>query len=310
MTASISTELARYGPRAGGPPATLAEARTYCRRLARSHYENFSVVSFLVPRRLRQHFCNIYAYCRWSDDLADETGDSTRSLELLDWWRQELEACYAGRATHPVFVALRESIGSFDIPAAPFHHLLTAFRRDQHQTRYETWDELLDYCRYSANPVGHLVLYLGGCADDVRREQSDHICTGLQLVNFCQDVDRDYVRGRVYLPRDLQRRYGVDEAMLALRAPTAPLQDLVADMTGRAESQLHAGLPLVESAPRELRRQVALFAAGGLAIAAAIRRRNFDVWTERPTLGRREKLRLLLRVWTAPRGSIGRRILP
>jgi squalene synthase HpnC len=310
MTDSITTELARYGPHAGGPPASLAGARAYCRHLARAHYENFSVVSHLVPRRLRQHFCHIYAYCRWSDDLADETGDPARSLDLLDWWQQELDACYAGGATHPVFVALRETIRAFDIPAQPFHDLLTAFRRDQHQTRYETCEELLDYCRYSANPVGHLVLYLGGCADDVRRCLSDHICTGLQLVNFCQDVDRDYARGRVYLPLALQRRHGVDEAMLARRAATGPLRELVADMAERAESQLRDGLPLVKSAPPELRRQVALFAGGGLAIAKAIRRCDFDVWTKRPMLGRWGKLRLLLRVWSAPPGAIGRRVQP
>ena len=160
----FSTDLARYGPEAAaGTPFTLRQSRRYCRRLARRHYENFTVVSWLLPRRLRQHVANVYAYCRWADDLADEIGDPGRSLALLDWWERQLGDCYQGRATHPVFVALAETIRKFNIPREPFLDLLAAFRQDQQVTRYETIEQVLEYCRYSANPVGRLVLHLGQC---------------------------------------------------------------------------------------------------------------------------------------------------
>src|SRR5947199_8419585 len=139
---------------------SLQDAFAYCERLARSHYENFSVATWFLPKRLRQHFYNVYAYCRISDDLGDETGDREASLQLLDEWESELNACYEGNPRHPVFVALAGTVREFDIPKQTFADLLTAFRQDQRVTRYETFDDLLGYCRYSANTVGHLVLYL------------------------------------------------------------------------------------------------------------------------------------------------------
>src|ERR1700756_2394048 len=154
-----------------------AEAQHYCRRLARTHYENFSVATWFLPPELRQHFCNLYAYCRISDDLGDEVGDPGASLILLDQWQTELDACYAGNPRHPVFVALGETVRKFDIPKSEFADLLTAFRQDQIVGRYHSFDDLLGYCRNSANPVGHLVLYLCGYRDVERRQLADYTCT-------------------------------------------------------------------------------------------------------------------------------------
>src|ERR1700724_3735583 len=201
-------------------PPTLAEAREYCARLARTHYENFSVASWFLPRPLRQHFFNVYAYCRISDDLGDEVGDAAASLVLLDQWQQELDACYDGAPKHPVFVALAETVREFDIPKHEFSDLLRAFRQDQTVTSFETFNDLLAYCRYSANPVGHLVLYLCGYRDLDRQHLSDFTCTALQLANFWQDVSVDYEKGRIYLPLEDLRRYSVSEQDLAQHCNT------------------------------------------------------------------------------------------
>jgi squalene synthase HpnC len=210
--------LDRFGPepQVAAPAVSLDEALAYVRGLASTHYENFSVLSSLVPRELRDDFAAVYAYCRWSDDLADETGADdaarARSEALLAWWRGELERCFADPAgygeqpgAHPVFTALAQTVRRHGLPAAPFHHLLDAFVQDQRVTRYQTWDELLGYCRGSANPVGRIVLHLGGYPDTPenaeRYAMSDAICTALQLTNFWQDVRRDLLeRDRVYMP--------------------------------------------------------------------------------------------------------------
>src|SRR5215813_9390246 len=191
---------------------SLADAYAYCERLARSHYENFSVATWFLPKRLRQHFFNVYAYCRISDDLGDETGDPSASLQLFEEWEAELNACYSGVARHPVFVALSGTVREFDIPKHEFVDLLTAFRQDQIVTRYPTFADLVGYCKNSANPVGRLVLYLCGYRDRERQQLSDFTCTGLQLANFWQDVSVDYAKGRIYLPLEDFSRFGVTEA--------------------------------------------------------------------------------------------------
>jgi squalene synthase HpnC len=306
----FAAELALYGPDRPTAAISPTDARAYCRRLARTHYENFTVASWLLPRELRQHFHNIYAYCRWADDLADETGDAGRSLELLDWWEGQLRNCYAGLADdaaqtgHPVFVALRDTIRQFDIPIEPLADLLVAFRQDQRVKRYETRDELVDYCRYSANPVGRLVLYLGRCHDEDRGRLSDEVCTGLQLANFCQDVARDWDRGRIYLPQAACRAAGYDLAMFQRRETNAPFRELLADQVDEAEGHLRRGAPLTRLMPRALAADVALFIEGGLAILRGIRQIGYDVWRVRPVVARRTQLALLARcVW---RGRFGR----
>jgi len=295
---SFAADLQLYGPQAVQPkPLTLRRARRYCRRLARRHYENFTVASWLLPGRLRQHFCNVYAYCRWADDLADEGGDPRSSLELLAWWEQQLRECYQGRATHPVFIALDDTIRRFEIPPDPFVDLLVAFRQDQRVTRYETFDQLLNYCRYSANPVGWLVLYLGECHTPQRVRLADSICTGLQLANSWQDVARDWDRGRIYIPQAHCRRFEYDESHFARREANESFRQLLAAEVAEAEGFLRRGLPLVDMVPEELRLDVALFIEGGLAILEAIRRQQYDVWSRRPTLSRWEKLELAVRCW-------------
>ncbi len=300
-SSSFATELARFGPRpADQAPPSLDEARAYCRRLARTHYENFSVASLLLPRGLRQHFYNLYAYCRWSDDLADETAGPEQSLELLDWWEGLLRACYQGEVRHPVFVALAETIRQFAIPIDPLADLLVAFRQDQRVTRYRTFAELLEYCRYSANPVGRLVLYLGRACDERSVALSDSICTGLQLANFWQDVARDWDRGRIYLPQEALRAAGYDEALFARREFNPAFREVLAAEVARAEGYLRAGHELIERVPAALRVDVALFQAGGLAILAAIRRIDYNVWACRPIVSKATQLRLLLRSWWNP----------
>src|SRR6202167_3064937 len=213
---------------------SLAEAREYCRQLARAHYENFSVATWFLPKRLRQHFFNVYAYCRISDDLGDEVGNPRASLEMFDQWEAELDACYEGVPRHPLFVALAETVRQFDIPRKPFADLLTAFRQDQTTLRYPTFDDLVGYCKNSANPVGHLVLYLCGYRDAERQTLSDFTCTALQLANFWQDVSTDYEKGRIYLPlRDLQH-FGVTEDDIAAQRNTAGFCDLMAFQVDRA----------------------------------------------------------------------------
>lgn len=296
-------DLTRYGPNGSDLPATPAVARRYCRRLARAHYENFTVGHLLLPRRLRQHVANIYAYCRWADDLADEAGSPQQSLALLDWWERELRACYAGEVRHPVFVALAETVGEFAVPIDPLVDLLVAFRQDQKVVRYETFDDLLGYCRYSANPVGRLVLHLGRCATPDRIRLADRVCTGLQLVNFWQDVAGDYDRGRVYLPQFDCRRFGYGEPDFAARRANDAFRRLMAAEVEQAEGLLRQGAALVPLMPSGLRLQVSLFVHGGLAVAEAIRHRQYDVWTERPRLSTIDKLRIFAQCWwTLPRG--------
>ncbi|HEY6939113.1 MAG TPA: squalene synthase HpnC, partial [Terriglobales bacterium] len=214
------------------PP--LAEAKLYCERLARSHYENFSVATWFLPRRLRPHFYSIYAYCRISDDLGDEVGNPQYALQLLDIWEGELDACYAGKPRHPVFVALAETVRACDIPRQPFADLLTAFRQDQRVSRYESFEDLLGYCQYSANPVGRLVLYACGYRDDERQQLSDYTCTALQLANFWQDVLVDYAKGRIYLPLESMRKFEVTEDDIAQRRGTPQFLDLMRFEVARA----------------------------------------------------------------------------
>ena len=189
---------------------TVEQAQAYCRRLATTHYENFHVASWFLPARFRPHFHSIYAYCRIADDLGDEVGNREQSLALLDLWGRELDACYRGEARHPVFVALAETIRHCDIPQKPFADLLVAFRQDQTVARYRTMDDVLDYCLYSANPVGRLVLYACGYRSPDMFHLSDYTCTALQLANFWQDMSADYGR-RIYLPLQDMERFGVDE---------------------------------------------------------------------------------------------------
>lgn len=276
-------------------PPSPEEAREYCRRLARTHYENFSVATWFLPRSLRQHFYNVYAYCRISDDLGDEVGDPGASLRLLDQWEAELDACYSGQARHPVFVALSETIRRFSIPRYEFADLLSAFRRDQSVRCYQTFEELVDYCRYSANPVGHLVLYVCGYRDEERQRLADRTCTALQLANHWQDVARDYASGRIYLPAEDMRRFGVSEQDLGRSKATPAFVEMMRLQVERARQWFLEGAPLAAKVNRELAMDILLFSRGGMAVLEAIEQQGYDVLVRRPVISRWKKLRLILR---------------
>jgi squalene synthase HpnC len=272
-----------------------AEAREYCRRLAHSHYENFSVASWFLPGPLRQHFFNVYAYCRISDDLGDEVGDTAASLQLLDQWETELDACYDGHPRHPVFVALAETVRKFEIPEHEFSDLLTAFRQDQTITRYETFSDLLGYCRYSANPVGHLVLYLCGYHDSERQLLSDYTCTALQLANFWQDVSVDFAKGRIYLPLEDLRRFGVNQEVIRDGENTSAFREMMRFEVARAREWFRQGLPLIAKVDRALAIDIELFSRGGQEILNAIERQHYGVLGRRPAISKTRKLVLVAR---------------
>jgi len=296
-TATISSGWNRLPPEYAIPEhaPSITEAQEYCRRLARSHYENFSVATWFLPERLRQHFFNIYAYCRISDDLGDEVGDPHASLEMLDQWQAELDACYAGNPRHAVFVALEETVHKFDIPKQPFDDLLKAFRQDQTVTRFERFEDLLGYCRYSANPVGHLVLYLCGYRDAERQALSDATCTALQLANFWQDVSDDYSKGRIYLPLEDLHRYGVSEVDISAARNTPAICEMLRFEVERARRWFQQGLPLAGKVDRELAVDIELFSRGGQEILNAIERQGYAVLGRRPAISKTRKLALVAR---------------
>ncbi len=302
MQQTIPNAAAEQGWRALPPeyripehPAARDAALQYCERLARSHYENFSVATWFLPAQLRQHFYNVYAYCRISDDLSDEVGNAEQSLALLDLWEAELNACYDGTPRHPVFVALRETVREFDIPKNEFADLLTAFRQDQTITRFPTFDDVLAYCKYSANPVGHLVLYLGGYRDAERQKLSDYTCTALQLANFWQDVRVDHKKGRIYLPQDSMARFGATEQNIAGHRATPQFLELMRFEVNRAREWFDRGLPLVKMISPELALDIELFSRGGQEILNAIERQGFDVLKSRPAISKTKKIWLVLR---------------
>jgi len=274
---------------------SVHDAQSYCERLARTHYENFSVATWFLPKRLRQHFFNVYAYCRISDDLGDETGDREASLLLLDEWEAELNACYEGSPRHPVLIALAGTVREFEISKQTFSDLLTAFRQDQTVTRYEAFDDLLGYCHYSANPVGHLVLSLCGYRDSERQQLSDFTCTALQLANFWQDVSGDYEKGRIYLPLEDLKRFRVSEDDIAGQRNTPAFREMMRFEVERAREWFDRGLPLAGKVSKELAIDLELFSRGGQEILNAIERQSYAVLGRRPAISKSRKLALAAR---------------
>jgi squalene synthase HpnC len=272
-----------------------AESLEYTRWLATHHYENFQVVSFLLPKALHQDFYNVYSFCRWADDLGDEIGDTQESLRLLAWWREELLAMYSGRAAHPVFVALKSTVERHEIPIEPFDRLIRAFEQDQTVTRYTTFDDVFGYCVNSANPVGHLVLYLCGYRDAERQRLSDFTCTALQLANFWQDVTVDLEKDRVYLPLSLlaEHNYTVDE--LFARKFDGRFERLMRQAVDVADDLFHRGLPLIGTVNRRLALDLELFSRGGMKVLDKIRAQGYDVLKSRPKVTKAERVALMLR---------------
>jgi squalene synthase HpnC len=334
---------------AATPPTTWTQdaAYHYCERMARTHYENFTVGSLLLPREKRRHVYAIYGYCRSVDDLGDEAspgftpgpspksplaplykggnekspftkgglrgispaqgeGDpATYRLALLDWWQAELEACYSGIPTHPVMVALKETIQTFDIPPTPFLKLIEANRMDQRIKHHSTYAGLLHYCDHSANPVGHLFLYLFGYRDQERQRLADATCSALQLTNFWQDVARDYRKGRIYLPREDLERFGYSEAELAQGMVNDPFRQLLSFEVDRAVELFREGAALVDMLEGPVKLDVVLFTRGGIAVLDAIRSQGYDVLTRRPALSRARKAALFASTWLTGRLGLG-----
>jgi len=276
-----------------GDTYTRPAAEQYTRWLATHHYENFHVVSFLLPKRLRQHFYNVYSFCRWADDLGDEIGDREESLRLLAWWRGELEAMYAGRVKHPVFVALEETVQKYALPMQLFGDLISAFEQDQRVTRYAHWHELFGYCQCSANPVGRLVLRLCGYADEERDRLSDATCTALQLANFWQDVTVDFEKDRVYLPLDLLARHGYGVEDLAARKFTPGFRAVMREAVEVARRLFIEGLPLAKTVDRRLAFDLDLFSRGGMRVLDKIEQQNYNVLLHRPSVSKVDRLGLV-----------------
>lgn len=303
MGSTVIQDLSRFGP-ARCETLCGAGAGRYALEVAWRGRENFHVLSWLLPRRLRADVANVYAYCRWADDLADEAGTPARALELLAWWRDELHECFRGSPRHPVFVALRETIVRHRLPRGPFLDLLDAFEQDQRQSRYATWSELLDYCRRSANPVGRLYLMVCGHRDERLMALSDQTCTALQLVNFWQDVRRDLLdRSRVYVPQDVAARHGLPESGVeaAVRGGDSRAEDAfratLRELVDRTPPLFAAGralLPLVDPA---VRAPIRLFSLGGECVLGRIVRGGFATHRTRPRLGPASKAALLARAW-------------
>jgi squalene synthase HpnC len=281
-------------PAAMAAVCSLPHAEEYTRWLATHHYENFHVVSWLLPKRLHQDFYNVYAYCRWADDLGDEIGDTAESLRLLAWWREELHAMYAGETRHPVFVALRGTVQRYAIPQQPFDDLISAFEQDQTVTRYRNWDELFGYCRCSANPVGRLVLYLCGYSDAERQRLSDATCTALQLANFWQDVTVDWEKDRVYMPLDVLERHGSSVEQIAARRFTPGFRAAMQDAVECARKLFLEGLPLTGMVDRRLAVDIELFSRGGMRVLDKIAAQGYDVLARRPAISKTERVWILL----------------
>ena len=281
------------------PGCSIDDAQKYTRWLATHHYENFNVVSWLLPKELHQHFYNVYAYCRWADDLGDEIPDGNRAVELLDWWERELNACYEDKPSHAVFIALRETVLAQDIPKQPFADLLKAFRQDQFVKRYENWDAVIDYCVYSANPVGRLVLYLCGYRDAERQHFSDATCTALQLANFWQDVSRDLEKGRIYIPLDIAASHEVSEADIVQKRFTDAYPRLMKELIARTRVLFNEGMPLAKMVDTRLSIDLEMFSRGGLAVLDAIEASGYNTLQHRPSIGKAKQAGLLGRLLLA-----------
>jgi squalene synthase HpnC len=282
--------------RRGLDPSDARERKAYvwCRRYTLSHEENFTVVSWLLPKPLRPHFYAVYAFCRWTDDLGDEAeGDR---LALLDDWEAELRACYEGKRSRPLFIALGRTVDACTIPQELFLRLIEANRIDQRKQRFRDIDELLWYCEHSATPVGRMVLHVLGYHDERRMQLADATCIGLQLANFWQDVSVDLRKGRIYLPQADMRLFGYNEAALQTGVVNAAFRELMHFEVERARGYFRRGKALEPLIDRRARVDISLFRLGGEAVLDAIEQVHYDVLTSRPRASRTTKVRLGLEV--------------
>ncbi|MGH9821748.1 MAG: squalene synthase HpnC [Blastocatellia bacterium] len=300
---SVSTKQVRApssaidGPLAGGRTWSLHDSYDYCREIATSHYENFPVGSILVPKRLRRHFYSIYAFARISDDFADEGyAEGYSEPDRLSWlsrWGEMLAETYSGIVSHPVFVALGDTAERFELPISLFRDLLSAFSQDVRVNRYKTFDELLDYCRRSANPIGRLVLLLFGYKEQRLFEYSDEICTALQLANHWQDVRIDLEKNRIYLPQDDMEKFGVTRDDLKSAPSCEGIKRLLEFEVGVAADMFAQGKPLCTSVGGRLGIELRAVWLGGTTILRRIAANEYDVFNRRPVITAKDKLRIL-----------------
>jgi squalene synthase HpnC len=300
---NLAQELNDWGPEALAnrpKPPTLQESQAYCKRLSRSNYENFVVVGVFTPPALRPAFEAIYGYCRWADDLGDETGSIETSSKLLRWWLQQLDSIYqinpAAPPAHPVFIALKPVVEQFQIPIKPFQDLVSAFQQDQVVTHYKTHEQLVDYCERSANPVGELVLRLFHAATPENLILSNDICTALQLANFWQDVARDLDKNRVYLPSETLANFGLNEADLAQKPASPEFREMLAEQVAQTRAMFQRGYPLTKNLNGRARLAIKLFHDGGVATLDAIESVNYDVLTKRPKVGKIKQLKMMIKI--------------
>ena len=307
-SSELPTPSIEIGP---SDPGYLKASFIACEQLAKSHYENFAIGSKMVPKKLRPHFYSIYAFSRCVDDIGDVAkGDR---LALLDLWEKQLDACYLDSTdprgpTHPYFIALAQTIKLFNIPADPFKRLIEANRIDQKTTSVKTFDDLLEYCTYSANPVGHLVLYLSGIKDKKLQKLANFTCTGLQLANFWQDVSRDLEIGRIYLPLEDMNRFGISEHQLSHGEADDNFKAMMRFQINRTRRFLIEGYNLAQFLDPAIRSDFALFTRGGLSILQQIERENFDVLSSRPTVSAYQKGKMLASTWI--RSKLGLNLVP
>lgn len=305
----VVEELRRYIAEgdAEPAPASAEEAAARCRQWVARHEENFPVLSRLLPPRLRDDFAAVYAFCRGADDLADEASGPEEALALLAWWRAELERAFAGSPRHPVFIALAATASRHRLAARPFHDLLDAFEQDQSVRRYASWEQLLHYCRRSADPVGRIVLRLFGAAEDeANLAASDAVCTGLQLANHWQDLRRDLLeRDRIYAPAELVAIPDFEARFLASarqghacdRTFLAESRELVRTLCARTWPFFELGRTLAPRLSAEARPVVELFIEGGERILRKIEAWEFETALHRPRLGRVERAAMIARAW-------------
>tara|TARA_B100001778_G_scaffold44356_2_gene32185 strand:+ start:2130 stop:3074 length:945 start_codon:yes stop_codon:yes gene_type:complete len=275
----------------------LQDAEVYCSQIADAHYENFLIANKFTPPNIRQHIQNIYAFCRYGDDLGDEAPfDSQGRLKLLEAWEKDLaeahQSDWSGKPQHPILIAVQYTAKTFNIPLEPFWKLIQAFKMDQTKNRYQSWDELLDYCQHSADPVGHLFLYVYGHDNEELRTLSDKTCTALQLANHWQDISRDWQQNRSYLPEETMQRFGVDWNRYGPEYVDENWKSMLSFEVERAQKLFDEGKKLWKLVDAHLAVDLMMFTKGGEAILQAIRNQKFDTWKKRPKVSKLKQVRL------------------
>ena len=289
----------------------LDEAESYCTLIAKSHYENFIISNWFTPADIRQHIENIYAFCRYGDDLGDDAPfPPEKRLMLLEEWEEDLrraaENDWSGRPRHPILLALQNTAKQHSIPLQPFVDLIHAFKMDQTKNRYQDWDELKEYCIHSADPVGHLFLFVYGHDDDDMRTLADNTCTALQLANHWQDVVRDLEQDRIYIPLEDMERFGYTLKMYHNKEVNKQWKALMKHEVDRAQEMFNEGRKLWPKVDPRLAVDLRMFTLGGEAVLRSIRRQKYDTFRKRPKVSKLKQLRLFISTWLTWKRAVRR----